>query len=59
MKSTEHDDVNDSRDELVVPNLNSDALNIEVTEDEIMNCIKKLKDGQRQTELLMISYLCI
>ena len=50
MNSTEHDDVNDSREKLVVPNFNSDALNIEVTEDEIMNCIKKLKNGQGQTK---------
>ena len=43
MHSIEHDDVNDSREELVVQNFNSDALNIEVTDDEIMNCIKKFR----------------
>ena len=44
LNSTEHDDGDDSRKELGVPNFDSDALNIEVTEDEIMNCIKKLKN---------------
>ena len=44
--STEHDDVDDSEEELGVPNFNSDLLYIEVTEDEIMNCVKKLKSGK-------------
>ena len=44
LNSTEHDDGDDSRKKLGVPNFDSDALNIEVTEDEIMNCIKKLKN---------------
>ena len=54
LNSTEHDDGDDSREELGVPN-DSDALSTEVTEDEIINCIKKLKNGkfQEQTKLLM------
>ena len=46
INSTEHDDVDDSREELGIPNFNSEALNIEVTETEIMSCIKNLKNGK-------------
>ena len=35
--STEHGDVDHSQEEFGVPNFISDALHIEVTEDEIMN----------------------
>ena len=46
INSTEHDDVDDSQEELGIPNFNSEALNIEVTESEIMSCIKNLKKWQ-------------
>ena len=46
INSTDHDDVDDSQEELGVPNFNSDALNIEVTETEIMSCIKNRKNGK-------------
>ena len=44
--NTEHNDVDDSQEELGVSNFNSDVLHIEVTEDEIVYCIKKLKSGK-------------
>ena len=46
INSTEHDDVDDSREELGIPNFNSEALNIDVTETEIMSCINHLKNGK-------------
>ena len=58
INSTEHDDVDDSREELGVPNFHSGALNIEVTETEIMSCIKNLKNGKCQgTDEIINEYI--
>ena len=49
-----HDGVDDSREELSVPNFNSDALNIEVNETEIMSCIKNLKKNGKCSGIVEI-----
>ena len=36
-----------------VPNFNSDALNIEITECEIISCTKKLKMANFQAQLTL------
>ena len=44
LNSTEHDDVVEG--EIAANNLDSDMLNCEISEDEILKCIKKLKNGK-------------